>query len=95
LRGTEWASLLLPDAIDLALLGSARGTMPIPSGDGRIQNFLAVHLSRQGDEAAAKAGSRWVHRPDVDVPGGHALVDDLSWACDAVAQLELGTPALP
>jgi hypothetical protein len=94
LRGNEWASLLLPDAIDPALLGGVRGTKPVPNDDGTIQNFLAVHLSRRGDEAA-KVGSRWVHRPDVDVPGGYALVDDLSWVCDAVAQLELGIPALP
>ncbi len=93
LRGRAWVSVLLPDAIDLSLQGLAAATQPV-RGDRRIQNFLAVHLSR-GSDATMEVGSRWVHRPDVDVPGGYAVVDDLTWVCDAVAQLELDTPDLP
>lgn len=71
----------------------AGGTRPAASED-EIQNFLAVHLARGHDDHTLVA-YRWVHYPDLNTLGGQVLADDLTWICDAVAEMQLGTPALP
>lgn len=92
-RERVWISLLLPDAIDVLLEGKARATRPAAT-ENEIQNFFAVHLARDDDQHV-QVGYRWVHHPDVNTPGGHALADNLTWLYAAVADMQLDTPALP
>jgi hypothetical protein len=92
LRDRLWISLPLPDAIDLTLQGRASSMRPAASAD-EVENLLAVHLARGNEHTLV--GYRWAHHPELNTPGRHVLADDLEWICAAVAEMRLGTHALP